>query len=66
LLRLGLVDEIVSEPVGGAHTNLDAAAALLDTALWRHFSEVSRMEASARLDARYEKWRKMGNVGIAE
>jgi len=66
LLRLGLVDEIVSEPAGGSHTNLDAAATLLDTALWRHFSEVSRMESSARLDARYEKWRKMGNVGIAE
>ena len=66
LLRLGLVDEIVSEPAGGSHTNLDVAATLLDTALWRHFSEVSRMEPSARLDARYEKWRKMGNVGIAE
>jgi acetyl-CoA carboxylase carboxyl transferase subunit alpha len=66
LLRLGLVDEIVSEPAGGSHTNVDAAATLLDTALWRHFSEVSRMESSARLDARYEKWRKMGNVGIAE
>jgi acetyl-CoA carboxylase carboxyl transferase subunit alpha len=66
LLRLGLVDEIVSEPAGGSHTNIDVAATLLDTALWRHFSEVSRMESSARLDTRYAKWRKMGNVGIAE
>ena len=33
LLRLGLIDEIVSEPAGGSHTNHDLAATLLDTAL---------------------------------
>jgi acetyl-CoA carboxylase carboxyl transferase subunit alpha len=66
LVRLGLVDEIISEPAGGSHTNHDAAATLLDTALWRSLSEVMRMESSARLEARYQKWRKMGNVGIAE
>ena len=66
LLRLGLVDEIISEPPGGSHTNPDVAATLLDTALWRALSEVTRMESSARLEARYQKWRKMGNVGIAE
>ena len=66
LLRLGLVDEIISEPPGGSHTNPDVAATLLDTALWRALSEVSRMGSSARLEARYQKWRKMGNVGIAE
>ncbi|HZM93472.1 MAG TPA: acetyl-CoA carboxylase carboxyltransferase subunit alpha [Vicinamibacterales bacterium] len=66
LLRLGLVDEIVSEPAGGSHTNHDRAAALLDTVLARALAEVSAMESSARLDARYQKWRKMGNVGIAE
>src|ERR1044072_6828448 len=43
LLRLGLVDEIVSEPAGGSHTNHDVAATLLDTALWRSLSEVTRM-----------------------
>jgi acetyl-CoA carboxylase carboxyl transferase subunit alpha len=66
LLRLGLVDEIVAEPAGGSHTNHDQAAALLDTALGRTLSEVSAMGSSVRLDARYDKWRKMGNVGIAE
>ena len=66
LMRLGLVDEIVSEPAGGSHTNHDVAATILDTALWRALSEVTRMESSARLEARYQKWRKMGNVGIAE
>ena len=51
---------------GGAHTNHELAATLLDTALERALAEVSAMESAARLDARYEKWRAMGNVGIAE
>jgi acetyl-CoA carboxylase carboxyl transferase subunit alpha len=66
LLRLGLVDEIVSEPAGGSHTNPDRAAALLDTALARALADVSAMASSARLESRYQKWRKMGSVGIAE
>src|SRR4029434_5032341 len=47
LLRLGLVDEIISEPAGGSHTNHDVAATILDTALWRALSEITRMESSA-------------------
>ena len=66
LLRLGLVDEIVTEPAGGSHTSHDEAAALLDIALGRALSEVSAMESPVRLEARYQKWRKMGSVGIAE
>jgi len=66
LLKLGIIDEIVIEPVGGAHTNPELAATLLDTALERTLQELSGMEAEARLDARYRKWRAMGNVGLAE
>ena len=66
LLKLGLVDEIVTEPSGGAHTDHDLAAARLDISLRRALGEVSAMEPPARLEARYQKWRKMGNVGIAE
>ena len=66
LLQLGLIDEIVSEPAGGSHTNHDLAATILDTVLGRALSDVSALESSARLEARYQKWRKMGNVGIAE
>jgi acetyl-CoA carboxylase carboxyl transferase subunit alpha len=66
LLRLGVIDEIVPEPRGGAHTNPDLAATLLDTVLERALNEVRAMGSSARLDARYDKWRAMGNIGIAE
>jgi acetyl-CoA carboxylase carboxyl transferase subunit alpha len=66
LLRLGVVDEIVSEPVGGAHTNPNQAAALLDVALHRALVEVSALDVPARLEARYQKFRKMGQIGIVD
>ena len=66
LLKFGIIDEIVGEPVGGAHTNHDRAAALLDSALERALAQVWGMEATERLDARYQKFRAMGNIGINE
>ena len=66
LLGFGLVDEIVPEPTGGAHTNTDAAAALLDGPLERALTSVVAMSSAVRLEARYQKFRAMGNVGISE
>jgi acetyl-CoA carboxylase carboxyl transferase subunit alpha len=66
LLGFGVIDEIVPEPTGGAHTNHELAASLLDTALQRALADVSAMSSETRLEARYRKWRAMGNVGIAE
>ncbi len=66
LLRLGIVDEIVPEPPGGAHADPEEAAGTLD----RHLSEAlagsSALTTEARLAERYEKFRRMGRVGIAE
>src|SRR5438477_5040821 len=64
LLDAGIVDGIVPEPVGGAHTNPAAAAALVDQALSRTLAEVSATPAAARLEARYQKFRSMGRLGI--
>jgi acetyl-CoA carboxylase carboxyl transferase subunit alpha len=66
LMQFELIDEIVPEPTGGAHTNPELAASLLDAALERALADVSAMDSRTRLDSRYEKWRAMGNVGIAE
>jgi acetyl-CoA carboxylase carboxyl transferase subunit alpha len=66
LLKFGVIDEIVVEPVGGAHTNHDRAATLLDAALERALAEVWSMQPEVRLDARYRKFRAMGNIGINE
>jgi acetyl-CoA carboxylase carboxyl transferase subunit alpha len=66
LLSLGIIDEIVTEPIGGAHTDPAAAAASLDAALGRALDAVSALENSVRLDQRYAKFRKMGSVGLIE
>src|SRR5919106_6720083 len=57
LLRFRVIDEIVREPTGGAHTNHELAAALLDSALERALVSVMALDAHTRLDARYEKFR---------
>ncbi len=66
LLTFGIVDEIVPEPVGGSHTDHELAATLLDSALARVLGEVSALDSTTRLDARYAKFRAMGNIGITE
>jgi acetyl-CoA carboxylase carboxyl transferase subunit alpha len=64
LLQAGIIDEIVPEPIGGAHTDPAAAAAHLDEALGRSLAEVSALPNDARLEARYAKFRNMGRLGI--
>ena len=66
LQKFGVIDEIVAEPVGGAHTDHERAATLLDAALDRALKGVWAMEPSERLDLRYRKFRAMGNIGINE
>jgi acetyl-CoA carboxylase carboxyl transferase subunit alpha len=66
LLRLGIIDEIVDEPNGGAHSDPARASALLDVALGRALADISAMDVPSRLEARYQKFRKMGSVGIVE
>ena len=60
LKELGIVDEIVAEPEGGAHTDHEAAARLLDQVLDRQLVALSNQPVRELLDARYEKFRKMG------
>ena len=60
LLELGLVDEIIPEPVGGAHTNPDAAAENLKTHLLKHLNELSALPVDGRLKKRYDKFRAHG------
>jgi acetyl-CoA carboxylase carboxyl transferase subunit alpha len=64
LLQAGIIDEIIPEPVGGAHTNPTAAAALVVTVLDRVLAEISALESETRLNRRYDKFRNMGRLGI--
>ena len=60
LKQLGLVDEIVQEPLGGAHRNCEQAATHLNTSLIRHLDEVSNWTIPELLDKRYERLRSFG------
>ena len=64
LLKARIIDAIVPEPVGGAHTNPEESARLVDEALTRTLAEVSAMSSAARLEERYSKFRNMGRLGI--
>lgn len=66
LVALGIVDEIVKEPVGGAHTNPAEAAAMLDASLSVALARSRVIDINTRLELRYQKFRKMGSVGIED
>lgn len=60
LLRMGVIDEVVGEPPGGAHNDPKLAAERLTSRLLFHLREVESLDASARLEGRFQKFRKMG------
>jgi acetyl-CoA carboxylase carboxyl transferase subunit alpha len=60
LKELGIVDEIVPEPEGGAHNDHEAAARFLDDVLDRQLVTLTNQPIRDLLQARYEKFRKMG------
>src|SRR5579864_4424290 len=64
LLKAGVIDEIVSEPVGGAHTDPAGAALTVDEALNRCLIEVSALDGETRLASRYQKFRGIGRIGV--
>jgi acetyl-CoA carboxylase carboxyl transferase subunit alpha len=60
LERLKVIDEVVPEPVGGAHTNHREAAELLRAALVRQLEVLGKLSVQELLDQRYKKYRGMG------
>jgi acetyl-CoA carboxylase carboxyl transferase subunit alpha len=59
-LELGLCDEVIPEPPGGAHNDYDAAANFLAEALEKHLSELEKRPVTELLDGRYRKFRNIG------
>jgi len=60
LLEFGLVDEVVPEPLGGAHRDPETAAANLKSALLRHLEELLKLSQADRVKLRYAKYRAIG------
>ena len=57
---MNLIDEVVPEPMGGAHHDVRAAANNLKAALVRHLDELEDLSEEEMLEARYGKFRQAG------
>jgi len=60
LAEFGVIDEIVPEPVGGAHVDPEVAAVALGEALGRHLDELAGVESAELIRQRREKFYAMG------
>ena len=60
LLKLEVVDQIISEPEGGAHRDYDSVASNLGAALHRALEEISKIPTDELLEKRYRKFRRLG------
>lgn len=60
LLRLGVIDDIIPEPEGGAHTAPVVALRQVDRCLHRHLAELSKESGASLAADRYQKFRQMG------
>jgi len=60
LLELGIVDEIIEEPLGGAHRDHHRMAATLKKYLKTNLDELSKIDIPTLLDQRYAKFRRIG------
>ena len=63
LLNLGIIDEIIPEPLGGAHRQPQKTAEALKEAINRNLKELRAFNKEALLKSRYKKFRKIGVVG---
>jgi acetyl-CoA carboxylase carboxyl transferase subunit alpha len=62
LKKLELIDEVIPEPLGGAHQDPELAAGNLRQSLLKHLGELAKKSSNKLLEERYEKFRRMGEV----
>jgi len=60
LVELGICDEVIDEPLGGAHTDWDVTAQRVGDALERHLNELRALSPEALLEARWAKYAAIG------
>ena len=65
MLKHGLIDEIVPEPLGGAHRDREGMAKTLRATLLRHLQELQALDPSTRIEKRIERFASMGVYGHA-
>jgi acetyl-CoA carboxylase carboxyl transferase subunit alpha len=62
LYDLGVVDEIIPEPIGGAHRNPEEVATSIEKTLKRHLTELMKKPEDILLEERHRKFRLMGEI----
>jgi len=62
LLKLRIVDEVISEPLGGAHVDPETTAARIGDAVDKSLRGLEKMSPEARVEARYRRFRSLGVV----
>jgi len=65
-LALGVIDEVVPEPAGGAHENPDEVARRLRARIAAHLDTLAGRDRKALVDARYARYRSMGEFAVAD
>lgn len=65
-LELGVVDEVVPEPLGGAHRNVEDAARNLKSVILRNLQELQKISGDQLAEDRYEKFKAMGRFTVEE
>ena len=63
LLKFGVIDDVIREPLGGAHRDIPLAARRVKTAIRKHLKELIEIDAGFLVEQRRERYRKIGVYG---
>ena len=66
MLEFGLIDEVIKEPVGGAHLEPEKMAKTLKAHISKQLKELMPMDPDERIDLRVNKYRQMGEFDVAK
>ena len=62
ILELGLIDEIISEPLGGAHRNYDQVSSNLSKVILKNLDELTKLPINVLIEKRYERLMSYGSI----
>ncbi|RKU23954.1 acetyl-CoA carboxylase carboxyl transferase subunit alpha [Candidatus Poribacteria bacterium] len=63
LLKLNIIDQVIREPLGGAHRDPEAATRNVKRAIKKHLTELMEMTEEQLIEQRYERYRNLGLYG---
>ncbi len=63
LLRFDVIDEVIREPLGGAHRDIPLATRRVKTAIRKHLKELMEIDSALLVEQRCERYRKIGIYG---